>query len=226
MQRTSKDPLTSATTKYLNPLLRDAGFKRYSNRSFAKISNNEVFQYLDLQMSAYGGKDFAVNFCTILMTRRQEFIGSTTFKRLPRGLSHEGWWSALSHDSAYQSMQEICEKVTTVAVPWFESTSSASGLAIELEKMKVHMHPNPHTFFELGCCYATTGDLGNANSALKRAVSLFQAAYDEMPARTWAVQERDLALSLIKAICEGIHQDLLAMWRQKTFEKLKLHKIS
>jgi hypothetical protein len=219
----SKDALSAATTSYWAPILREHGFKKYTKRSFGRVRHDCVFQYIDLQLSAFGGKDFAVNFASVLITRLQEHVGSTTFRRLPRGKSNDGWWSAKNHERADESMQDVCEKTRNITLPWFASTSTALGLAQEL--VSLAEHGNPHTFFELGCCYATAGDLAAASAPLREAIRLFQKAYDEMPERTWALREQSLAEELVAAIANGNHTQLLSMWRDQTVANLKLEKL-
>lgn len=219
----SKDFLTAATTRFWAPSLREHGFRKYTNRSFARVTNECVFQYIDLQLSAFGGKNFAVNYASMLITRLQENVGSTTFRRLPRGKSHDGWWNAKSHEMADESMQDICDKTKSIALPWFDSSSSASGLAIELASLAEY--GNPHTFFELACCYATTGDLGAVNVPLQEAIRRFQKAYDDNHLCTWALKERALAEELATSIADGTHARLLSRWRDLTAAKLKVEKL-
>jgi hypothetical protein len=219
----ARDALTAATTSFWTPILREHGFKKYTKRSFGRVTNDCVFQYVDLQLSAFGGKDFAVNYASVLITRFQEHVGSTTFRRLPRGKSHDGWWSAKTHERADESMQDVCDKTRTIALPWFDSTSTAIGLAREL--VSLAEHGNPHTFFELGCCYATAGDLAAASAPLQEAMRLFQKSYDEMPERTWALRERRLAEMLVAAVADGSHASLLSSWRDQSVVNLKLEKV-
>lgn len=210
-------------TSFWAPLLREHGFQRYTKRSFGRVTNSCVFQYIDFQLSRFGGKNFAVNYASLLITRLQEGVGSTTFRRLPRGKSHDGWWSAKTHERADESMQEICEKTKSIAIPWFETTSAALGLAQEL--VGLAKHGNPHTFFELGCCYVTAGDLAAASAPLEGAVWRFQKAYDEMPQRTWALKERMLAEEAVGAIANRTHESLILSWRDQTIVNLKLEKV-
>jgi Domain of unknown function (DUF4304) len=219
----SKDALAAATTSFWAPILREHEFERYTTRSFGRVKNECVFQYIDLQLSSFGGKDFAVNYCSILITRLHHAVGSTTFRRLPRGKSHDGWWSAKTLMRADESMQDVCDKTKKIALPWFDSTSSAMGLAQEL--VQLAEHANPHAFFELGCCHATAGNLAEAIGPLREAIRLFQKSYDEMPERTWARSERSLAESLVAAIADGTHESLLSRWRDQSVVNLKLDKI-
>ncbi len=219
----SKDALTAATTSVWAPILREHGFKKYAKRSFGRVTNDCVFQYIDLQLSAFGGKDFAVNYASILITRLHDGVASTTFRRLPRGKSHDGWWSAKTLERADESMQDVCDKTRIIALPWLDSTSSAMGLAQEL--VNLAEHGNPHMRFELGCCYATVGDLAEANAPLQEAIRLFQKSYDEMPERTWALRERSLAEYLVAALADGTHASLLSSWRDQSVLNLKLDKV-
>ncbi len=219
----SKDALTAATTSFWAPILRGHGFKKYTKRCFGRVRNDCVFQCIALQLSAFGRKEFAVNYASVLITRLQEHVASTTFRRLPRGKSHDGWWSAKTHERADESMREVCDKTANIAVPWFESTSTALGLAREL--VALAEDGNPHTFFELACCYVTAGDVAAAASPLQEGIRRFQQAYDEMPQRSWALRERSLAEELVAAIANDSHASLLSRWRDQTVVNLKLDKI-
>jgi hypothetical protein len=219
----SKDPLTAATTSFLAPLLREHGFCKYGRRSFGRVTNDCVFQYIDLQLSWFGGKDFAVNYASLLITRLQEDVGSTTWRRLARGKAVDNWWSAKTHKRADESMREICDMTKKIALPWFDSTSSALGLAKKL--VVLARDKGPHTLFELGCCYATAGDLAAAKAPLQEAIGQFQQEFDETLENTWALEERSLAEELVAAIAGGTQERLLSRWRDQTAANLKLEKV-
>lgn len=218
----SKDPLASATTTIWTPVLRELGFRKYTSRSFGRVVDDQIFQYIDLQLSANDGKEFAVNYASMLMTRLQEHVSSTTFRRLPRGKSNDGWWDTTTDEHANESMLDICDKTKTIAMPWFQKTSTATKLAEELAIL-AH-HGNPHTFFDLGCCYATANNLAAATDPLREAIKRFQQTYDEFPKRTWAMKERSLAEELIAAIRNGTSTSLLSQWREQTAVNLRLTK--
>lgn len=213
----SRDALTAAMTVFLAPTLREHGFKNTFTRAFARVMNDCVYQYISLQLSSYGSKTFAVNYNSILLTGG----GNSIMRRLPCGNSHDGWWNAKTLKQADESMKDVCEKIKNFALPWFDSTSSVLSLAQELEK---HVqHPNPYTFFDLGCCYATAGQLTDAIAPLQEAIRLFQYSYDEMPDRTWALEQRKLAENLVAAIEAGTHATLLSDWRNQAVVKYKLN---
>lgn len=215
----AKDALTAATSTFLMPLLREHGFKKFGKRSFGRLMHDQVFQYIYLQLSAYGGKDFAVNYASLLITRLHATVGSPTFRRLPRGKSHDGWWEAMHHERADESMQDVRERVVNIALPWFDSTSTAQGLAKELDKLE---NVNAHTLFELGCCHATADDIDAAGPPLQQAIRIFQEWYDEMPQRKWALSERALVEELVRGIADRSYRSLLSSWREQTVTNLKL----
>lgn len=219
----SKDALAAATATFWTPLLREHGFKRYAKRSFGRCTHEGIFQLIGLHLSSYGDKSFSVEYSSMLTTRHREVAGSTNFRRLPRGKSNGGWWNAKSHKHADESMREVCEKTGDVAIPWFEATSSTAGLADEL--LVIARGGNPHTFFELGCCYAVSGDLEAATPILRQAIHGFQTAFEEMPKRTWAERERLRAQELVDAIAVRKHQSLLTKWQAETIRTLKLEKL-
>ena len=67
----SKDDLSAATTSSGR---RSSGtwFQAVHQAVLGRVTNQCVFQCKDLQLSAYGGKEFAVNYASVLITRLQE----------------------------------------------------------------------------------------------------------------------------------------------------------
>jgi len=214
----AKDALTAATSTFLLPLLGEHGFRKFGKRSFGRLMHDQVFQYIDLQLSAFGSKDFAVNYACVLITCPHEGMRST-FRRLPQGKSSDGWWPAMHHERADESMQDVCERIRSIALPWFDSTSAPLGLAEELVK---NGHGHPHAFFELGCCYATAGDLESACASLREALRILMEFYNTELHREWVLRESAQIEDLLAAIARGSHANLLASWKEQNFTKSML----
>src|SRR5262249_26049013 len=123
----SNDPLTAAMTSFWAPLLRNHGFREYTSHSFGRVTNDCVFQYINLYQSVLHGEDFAVTYKSVLITRPQDLQELQEYRglRCRSLMSHQGFWSAKTHDQANDSMREICDKTISIALPWFESTSTA-----------------------------------------------------------------------------------------------------
>ncbi len=214
----AKDALTAATSTFLMPLLREHGFKKYGKRSFGRLMDDCIFQYVHLQLSAYGGKDFAVNYASILIACPHEGTRST-FRRLPKGKSSDGWWQAMHHERADKSMLDVRDRMMNIALPWFDSTSMPLGLSEELAKIE---HAHPSTFFELGCCYATDGNLEAAKASLREALRIFKESYITALHHEWMLGECAQIESLLAAIASGNHTNLLSRWKEQTMTKMKL----
>jgi hypothetical protein len=57
----AKDSLAAATTSIFKPGVASTGFRRLSPRVFARVTN-DILQFMDFQLSAYGSRDFCVNY--------------------------------------------------------------------------------------------------------------------------------------------------------------------
>src|SRR4051812_29017625 len=126
MQR-SKDPLTAATTAILKPALTPLGFHKLGSRTFARVLDG-VLQYFSLQLSAWGGKDFAVNYAAITLYSPREHFVILSGGRLPRGKSGDGWWASKTPEFADSSMHDVVARLAVHCLPWFERTSTTAGL--------------------------------------------------------------------------------------------------
>src|SRR4051794_33981471 len=79
----SSDPLTAATTSILIPELWSHSFRRKTNRIIARIQD-DILQVFDLQLSAYGGKDFCINYASLSLFCPREYLILQPGARLTR----------------------------------------------------------------------------------------------------------------------------------------------
>src|SRR3954464_15316060 len=127
----SKDPLTAATTAILKPAVMPAGFEKLTTRVFARI-RNEILQWFDIQVSMYGSRDFCLNHSSQPLFVPCDHFAVVIGGRVPRGKSGDGWWPSKTHDAADESMRDVPSIIQSRVLPWFEQTSSVSGLLDEL----------------------------------------------------------------------------------------------
>jgi hypothetical protein len=147
----SSDPLTAATTIILIPELRSHGFRRKTNRIIARIQD-DILQFFDLQMSAYGGKDFCVNYASISIFCPRAYLVLQPGARLKWENGAEAWLSAKTHNDADASMAKVAGMVKTQALPFFEATKSVDGL---LECLKrENWGSQHHLYLEIAFCEA------------------------------------------------------------------------
>ena len=129
----SADPLTAATTAILLPQIRPAGFRRKTNRVIARVCS-DILQFLDLQLSAFGGKAFCVNYASISLFCPREFLVLQPGDRLRRDNGAEAWVSAKTHEEADESMKLVAQLFTIQALPFFDSTRTPEGLLASFQR--------------------------------------------------------------------------------------------
>src|SRR5512137_2154965 len=120
---TSVDCLAVSTKSILKPAMGSLGFAPYGKRTFVLL-NGDILQFVDLQLSAWGSREFAVDYSSLLLFPVREHLSIPVGGRLPRGRSCDGWWSSLRQDYADNSMKEIVTLINERLVPWFNKTKS------------------------------------------------------------------------------------------------------
>jgi Domain of unknown function (DUF4304) len=165
-----KDPLTAATTSILKPAVTPLGFQKLGSRSFGRVFDS-VLQYFSLQLSAWGSKDFAVNYAAITLCQPHDYMVLQPGGRLPRGKSGDGWWKSATRELADNSMHSVVERFNAHCVPWFERTRTTAGLLAVLIELSSEINPpNTHYLFDIACCQAKLSQLCEASITLGQAV--------------------------------------------------------
>lgn len=208
----------AATTSVLLPALGPLGFKKRSPRVIGRIRNG-IFQFLDLQMSSFGEKNFCVNYASVSLSFPRAFLVLEPGGRLRNAGGTEAWWPASSHDMADNSMQEVVQAFQDQAIPFFTSTETVGGLLDVL--LTQDRMPQHHVKFELGCCLAKLGRMEDAEGYLARAISLYRA-----DGRTWCQEYITKCEELIGAIRRGVASDLLQEWTRQSMRVLRLEKLA
>jgi hypothetical protein len=200
----SKDPLTAATTSILKLAVTPLGFHELGSRLFARVLDS-VLQYFAFQLSAWGSKDFAVNYAAItLYSPREDFVGSPG-GRLPRGESSDGWWASKNHEFADNSMRDVVARLNTHCLPWFERTSTTAGLLeVLLEENARLGRPSINFLFDIACCQAHLGQFHEAQRALEQAAAAYRKCYQEWPDRTWDLEKAVRCERLLVAVQEPV----------------------
>ena len=219
MAARSKDPLTAATTSVLKPALAEHGFRRHTGRCFVRYQR-PVAQFLDIQLSSWGSKDFAINYFILPLFPQRAFIGSNFAGRFPRGKSGDGWWPAKDHARADSSMEEIVEKFHSFAIPIYDASATIDGLIRSLKPMTVS--GNSHILRDYAFSMIYAGDTSKGLGEMDGARNAFQKALGEMSSRDWcaaAVRECD---RLAEACAAGEQAALFEQWIERSEGTLKL----
>ncbi len=200
------------------------GFRKLGSRSFARVFDG-VLQYLDLQLSAWGSRQFAVNYTAFTLYSPRDFFVLPCGGRLTRGKSPDGWWASKTHELADASMHDVAASIKTYCVPWFEKTRDTEGLLqVLLAEHTSFSRPDAHFLFDIGCCYTHLNRITLAKNALEQAISVYQEWYRELPDRKWCLQAITHCEHLLTAIHKSQYEQLLSEWLDHSVQHLKLDK--
>jgi hypothetical protein len=213
----SSDPLTAATTSILIPELRSHGFRRKTNRVIARILD-DILQFFDLQLSAYGGKDFCVNYASLSLFCPRDYLILQLGARLNWENGAEAWLSAKTHAEADASMAQVASMVQMQALPFFEATKSVERL---LECLKrENWGSRHHLHLEMAFCEARLGRFGEAQAHALRAIDLYRE-----DGRDWCADYIDLCQRLIAGIESDKLTEMFQHWIEHSVGKLGLSRI-
>jgi hypothetical protein len=217
MAARSSDPLTAATTRILIPELRSHGFRRKTKRIIARV-RDDILQFFDLQLSAYGGKNFCVNYASLSLFCPRDYLILQPGARLKGENGAEAWLSAKTHDEADASMAKVVKMVQTQALPFFEATKSVDGL---LECLKSEdWGSRHHLYLEMAFCEARMDRFDEAKSHALRAIELYRA-----DGRDWCPEYIELSQRLIGGVESSKLTGILQCWIDHSLGKIGLSKI-
>lgn len=213
----SSDPLTAATTSILIPRLRQQGFRRKTTRIIARIQN-DIFQFFDLQLEAYGSKTFCVNYATLSLFWPRDYLVLQPGGRLNSDNGTEAWLPAKTHDEADASMVKVVNMAENQALPFFDTTKSVAGL------LECLSHENwgsrHHQLLERAFCEARLGRLDDAKSHARQAIDLYRE-----DGRAWSSEYIELCQQLIGGLEGDRLPEMFERWIDHSGGKLGLSKI-
>lgn len=213
----SSDPLTAATTSILIPELRLHGFRRKTSRIIARIQD-DILQFVDLQLEAYGSKGFCVNYASLSLFCPRDYLILQPGARLKRENCAEAWLPAKSHDEADASMAIVVNMARTQAVPFFDATKSVGGLLACLKRES--WGSQHHLYLEMAFCEARMGRFDDARSHALRAIDLYRE-----DGRAWCPEYIERCQRLIGGIESDNLAEMFHSWIDHSVGKLGLSKI-
>jgi hypothetical protein len=217
MAARSSDPFTAAATSILIPELRLQGFRRKTNRLIARIQD-DILQFFDLQLEAYGSKRFCVNYASLSLICPRDYLILQPGARLKGENAAEAWLPAKTDDEADASMAKVVNMAQTQALPFFDETKSVGGL---LECLKRESWGSQHHLkLEIAFCEARLGRFDDAKSHALQAVDLYR---DD--GRAWCPEYIELCQRLIGGIENNKLAEMFQHWIDHSVSKLGLSKI-
>jgi hypothetical protein len=217
---------------YIEEPLRELGFKKYKSSVIARLTSENVFQFLDFQKSAYGGQDFTVNvairpmFCPnndYLTLNPGNRLGLMALK--PRS---DRWWNYSTQAEGERSFVDVFEMIKRFALPFFDATKTSTDIISAYDKNifgknkfgdRVTWGTTGWEDFDLGHIYLHSGETKKAIKHFNLCIKEFQK--DE---RDWAQTAAAECLSIKKIIASGKTEvnKYIAETKKSSIEKLKL----
>jgi hypothetical protein len=222
MARKHSDPLRQATRQVLEPALEALGFTALGPRTFARMSGR-VLQYISLQLSQWGSREFAVNYASIALVSPRDVLVGNPGGRLPRGRSPDGWWPSKTEEFALASVGDVESRIRDHCLPFFGSTASTELLLTVMHREHDALPgPRAHALFDIACCQADVARLAEASATAAHASDAYADFARQVPGGTWCTLGIARCNELRGAIATGGERALLDRWLLHSISHLGL----
>ena len=214
--KSSKDPLTAATTLILKPVLVPLGFQKHTQRKFVRLTN-DIVQVVILEKSGWGNPVFRLQYSCLAVYPPCDglTLSSALYEVLP---SINKFRDMDTQEHAESSMREVVRIFNELLFPWFEETKTMTGL-LDFYQRDSKNPQDHHRFFAKACCFVAIGDLSQAWANLETAIEQYQK-----DGRDWCFGYIEQCSELLEAIRSQSVESLLNKWREHSIEHLGLKK--
>lgn len=175
-----------------NPL-KEFGFKPYKSSVLARLTSDNVFQFIDIHQYRYGGQ-FTIEIAVRPLYIPHEgyltlFPGNRLYSIVTKGKSDK-WWPNTTEIETDESLKEVYRLICEFALPFFDSTKTSADIIKSYEKNFLGINK-----FGNSICWGTTGwenfDFGHIYLKAgnnKKAIKHFDLCYKEFikDNRDWA----------------------------------------
>jgi len=206
-----KQYFTIARREYIESPLKELGFKKYKTAFIGRMTDDNVFQFVDFQKSAHGGEQFTLN-VTIrpMYCPHEDYLTLLPGNRLG-SMSTNGkqdkWWNYSTEAEGNSSFMEIFNLLTKHAIPFFNSTMTSNDIIRTYEKNifgvnkfgnKVEWGTVGWENYDLGHIYLKAG---NIKKALKKIYTCYKEFSNDE--RDWAQSAAKKCLDIKTIINSG-----------------------
>jgi hypothetical protein len=232
-----KDALGAVLKSRFAPEVAGDDFQPLGSRNFVRI-RGDLFQFMNFQLSAYGGRRFCVNYSTTNLCEGWEFFGwhSDVGARFPCRVDPpqswwklgfgparepgEGWWESKSREFAESSISQVLEIYMKRVRGWMEATATPEAFIEELRKCNAGHSRCGHNKLAMACTLLRIGRTKEGLSAAELAKQLYLEDVAQNPGRDWCFERASRCDELLKDSVTTLVQ-----WRAKSVANLKLEKI-
>jgi hypothetical protein len=195
---------------HLDDPLKSFGFKPYKSSFLARLTEEAVFQFIDVHKYRYGGQ-FTINVAIRpLYCPHEDYLtlqpGNRLYSMATKGRSDK-WWPNTTENETDESFKEVFHLILDHALPFFDATITSAGIIKSYEKnffgkskfgKSVSWGGEGWGNFDFGHIYLKAGDKRNV---LKQ----FDKAYKEFKTdnRDWAQSAAEKCLKVKRIIGLG-----------------------
>ena len=132
----AKKYFIKARREYIDEPLKDLGFQKYKTACIARLTDENVFQFLDFQKSSHGGQEFTINVAIRpLFSSKNDYLTLLPGNRLGQlAFGKDTWWSYSTEREGEKSFEEISKLITKYAIPFFDATKKSDDIIKSYEE--------------------------------------------------------------------------------------------
>ena len=173
--------------------LKEFGFKPYKSSVLARLTNDDIFQFINIHKYRYGGQFTVEIAIRPLYCPHDDYLtmlpGNKLFSIATKGKSDK-WWPNTTEIETDESLKDVLKLICEYAMPFFDSTKTSKDIIKSYEKNFLGINK-----FGNSICWGTTGwenfDFGHIylKAGDKRnSVKHFDSCYKEFKKdnRDWA----------------------------------------
>lgn len=219
-----KQSVTKAFTDSIAPTLTAVGFRSDGAKRYRRLSD-DICQCVFLHVESRMRREFMVEYCSFLTVVPHTHYPLDHGGRFPVG-SRGIWYRADTEVGLARSVEAVTTNLPAL-VDWFRSAETIDGyirsyLALRQSQPPALNH-NGHSSFTLACAYLLSGHREEALRYIDAAHNEFDAiATRTAETRAWALPCRDRCRDLRDRVQSQTHDSLLEVWRQTTYDALKI----
>jgi len=225
--RRGPEPLDKAIRQILVPVLAEHGFKLLKKRWYYRV-RNRIAQYFYLEKCRRDPSGFYSRGGAELLMPHRDFLsyGRQVYFEPP---GERSWlpWPGTDDAQAFDSIRQVVEQFRTGGMAFFERMAQPLAFVDEYKDLPLDI-PYTHEFSRVGCSLLCAGDVEVGRAYIERAVAAFQQdgakfRADGTPDKdNWPERYAAELATLLPAIENGTHLDLLERWYRESLATLKL----
>lgn len=166
-----KKYFNTARREFIESPLTELGFKKYKTVFVARMTDDNVFQCINFQKSAYGGEQFTINVTIRPMYCPHEdsltLLPGNRLGLMATNGKNDKWWNYSTEAQGNSSFREVFDLLARYTIPFFDSTMTSKDIINSYEKNvfginkfgnKVQWGTVGWKSYDLGHIYLKAGD--------------------------------------------------------------------